>query len=1086
MRFIADMHIHSHFSRATSRDLNLEQLHRWAQLKGLTVIATGDITHPKWFEDIKNKLEPDQNGLFTLRQEYAKTVQNQIPASCISDVYFILSGEISTIYKRDGKVRKIHHVVFLPSFESVEKFQTGLSRIGNILSDGRPILGLDSRDLLDILLNVDEKAYLVPAHIWTPWFSIMGSKSGFDSIEECFGDLSRYIFALETGLSSDPPMNWRLSSLDPYSLISNSDAHSPAKLAREANVFQTDLTYDHIFSSLKIKSDDFWGTVEFFPEEGKYHMDGHRKCNHMMRPSDTLANNGLCPVCQKLVTLGVAYRVEELAVRPEGEKPRQAKPFINIIPLVEIIAEVKDAGTASKGVQTIYHSLLRELGPELGILIDLPLSDLEKKAGPLLSEAVRRMRRSEVKSDPGYDGEYGIIRIFDKEERFTLLQQKSFFLIDEIENPIRTEEPPPTELKARIAEAAIDYEKVTNEKTDTGSLNKEQLDIIAHRGCPLVIQAGPGTGKTRTLTHRLAELIHNGRTMPENILALTFTHKAAQEMRTRLAQLLGFDISDRLTIMTFHAFGNSVLRTKDSFAGRTKNFIILDPEHDATFKKAVEKHTGERLSHSTIEKISILKGKQIFTTEDIPKEILENVPANFLNIFGSYQLKLTEMNAVDYDDLVGLTLQLISKDAELRRSLLKKYKTIAVDEFQDINLAQYQLFRILAIAAQDVCIIGDPDQAIYGFRGASREFFHQFVIDFPHAKVLKLAHNYRSAQNILTASVQMLHNSHVDEAMIWSNLLPKVKINIHQAPTERAEAEFVVHQIEQLLGGTSHFSFDTRRVSDVQSRDNFSFSDIAILMRTKRLAAPLLDALNRSGMPHETFEFIPLSSDCRIQFIIKALKEFGRPEQRDANSRLSNFAGQVDGDHSLNSQQFKQAIAALSYDASVTEFIKAILPFATHSDSPEMNDAQKFQKKLAEMAQPFGTHVDTFLDTLMLHKDIDTFDSRADRIRLLTLHASKGLEFPVVFIIGCEEDIIPHRIQGARTDVEEERRLLYVGMTRAQKMLSLTHTKSRISYGVKKMATPSRFLTAISESLIQRHKEQIDKKRKNDGQLRLF
>ncbi len=328
MKLVADLHLHSHYSRATSKDLTFEHLARWAQLKGVHIVGTGDIAHPGWLQEMRAKLEPAEDGLFRLKEEYVAAVREQIPPACQGTVRFMLAGEISNIYKRHDAVRKVHNVIFAPTLEAVEKIQFALEKIGNIRSDGRPILGLDSRDLLEIVLNVDPRCYLIPAHIWTPWFSLLGSKSGFDSVEECFGDLTPHIFALETGLSSDPPMNWRVAALDRYTLVSNSDAHSPQKLAREATLFDTELTYDALFHALQTgDSRTFRGTVEFFPEEGKYHLDGHRKCGIRWEPPITLAHNGICPVCGKGVTVGVMHRVETLADQPVGPSPAPCTPL---------------------------------------------------------------------------------------------------------------------------------------------------------------------------------------------------------------------------------------------------------------------------------------------------------------------------------------------------------------------------------------------------------------------------------------------------------------------------------------------------------------------------------------------------------------------------------------------------------------------------------------------------------------------------------------------------------------------------------------------------------------------------------------
>ena len=345
MKLVADLHIHSHFSRATSPNLTFEHLTRWAQLKGIHVVGTGDIAHPGWLAEMREKLEPAEDGLYRLKSDLAAAIQAQVPPACHAPVRFMLGGEISNIYKRGDRTRKVHNIVFAPSFDAVERLQSRLEKIGNIRSDGRPILGLDSRDLLEIVLDTDPACHLIPAHIWTPWFSLLGSKSGFDSVEECFADLTPHIFALETGLSSDPPMNWRVSALDRYTLVSNSDAHSPEKLAREATLFDTELSYAALFDALR--SGDpatYLGTIEFFPEEGKYHFDGHRACGIVWDPPTTRVHNELCPVCGKPVTVGVMHRVEVLADRPIGGRPARTHPFHSLIPLPEVLGEVHGVG----------------------------------------------------------------------------------------------------------------------------------------------------------------------------------------------------------------------------------------------------------------------------------------------------------------------------------------------------------------------------------------------------------------------------------------------------------------------------------------------------------------------------------------------------------------------------------------------------------------------------------------------------------------------------------------------------------------------------------------------------------------------
>jgi uncharacterized protein (TIGR00375 family) len=423
MRFIADLHIHSRYSRATSRDFSPESLWRWSQIKGISVIGTGDLTHPEWLKELKEKLQPESSGLFALKKAFHSF---DVPAPCRSEVFFLLSGEISCIYSKNGRVRKIHSLVLAPDFMAVKKINTALSRVGNLKSDGRPILGLDVKELLKIVMDASPDAMLVPAHAWTPHFSVFGAASGFDTLEECFEELTPHICAIETGLSSDPPMNWRLSALDRITLISNSDAHSPSKIGREANIFDTEFSYASLIKAIRTKQ-GFVGTIEFFPEEGKYHFDGHRICEVSLSPKETIRHNYLCPVCGKKVTVGVMHRVEKLADREEGFRPKNAPGFHSLIPLTEIIAETLKVGANSRAVDRQYLSLLETLGNEFRILMDCPVADIKKAGTPEISEAVSRMRKGEVHIEPGFDGEYGKIRIFDRLERKEVKGQAPLF-----------------------------------------------------------------------------------------------------------------------------------------------------------------------------------------------------------------------------------------------------------------------------------------------------------------------------------------------------------------------------------------------------------------------------------------------------------------------------------------------------------------------------------------------------------------------------------------------------------------------------------------------------------------------------------
>jgi len=420
MKFIGDFHIHSKYSRATSKDMDLENLDKWAKIKGIKVLGTGDFTHPGWFKTLKEELVTAEEGLFRLKTKSLKSEENE--------TRFILTAEISCIYSKGNRTRKIHLIIFSPSFEVCEKINAHLGWIGNLKADGRPILGLDAKELLKIALDSSKDCLVVPAHAWTPWFSIFGSRSGFDSIEECFDEYSKYIFAIETGLSSDPAMNWRLSALDKITLISNSDAHSPAKIGREANVFDTEISYPAIMEAIKTKNlQKFLFTIEFFPEEGKYHYDGHRLCNISLSPKETKKYNNICPTCGKYLTIGVLNRVEELADRPEGFKPKEAIPFKNLIPLQEIIAEALNLGTAAKQVSKEYKNLIEKFGTEFKILLDASRQELEAATLPEIAEGVERVREGKVSIEPGYDGNYGKIKIFSQGEQKKLTKQNTLF-----------------------------------------------------------------------------------------------------------------------------------------------------------------------------------------------------------------------------------------------------------------------------------------------------------------------------------------------------------------------------------------------------------------------------------------------------------------------------------------------------------------------------------------------------------------------------------------------------------------------------------------------------------------------------------
>jgi DNA helicase-2/ATP-dependent DNA helicase PcrA len=1103
-KLVADLHLHSHFSRATSRDLDLEHLAQWAQIKGVQVVATGDIAHPGWLAEIKEKLVSAEESLFQLKPEIANAVATDAPAACQGSVRFLLGGEVSNIYKKGEQVRKIHHLLFMPTLAAVERLQAALEKIGNIRADGRPIFGLDSRNLLEIVLETDPQGYLIPAHIWTPWFAILGSKSGFDSIEACFEELTPHIFALETGLSSDPPMNWRVSFLDRYTLISNSDAHSPPKLAREATVFHTECSYPALFAALK--SGDpaaFGGTIEFFPQEGKYHCDGHRKCNIRWEPEETAAHNGRCPVCGQLVTVGVLNRVMALADRAAGERPARTAPFVNLIPLPEILGEVFGVGAGTRQVQQAYLALLGKLGPELTILQDVPLDEIEQAGGALLAEGIRRIRSGEVAIAPGYDGEYGVIKLFEAQERTVSANQMALFengqkrrstrpqlnreeQSDAARPSLWDEVAAPVDLSSvrRLAETAgpllaepppgfaanVPTTPSPSVNTLLAGLNAEQQAAVLTVDAPLLIVAGPGTGKTRTLTHRIAYLVKANDVAPDSILAITFTNKAATEMKQRVAALLDDAQCARLTIQTFHAFGAVLLRTHAGVFGLAADFSILSEADRLALIRRMQPTWSEKNCNQALAAISTAKN-QLLTPAEIDGAVASDDAAPLREIYRQYEAELRANQTVDFDDLVVLPVRLLSEYPHILWQLRTRFRWISVDEYQDVNFAQYRLLRLLTggdgEGGANLCAIGDPDQAIYGFRGADPGYFLRFTGDFPHAQVVRLVQNYRSTQSILQAASQVIGiNANAERLRIWSEFLDQTKLEIHPAPTDKAEAELVVAQIEQMVGGTSLFSLDSGRAtgSDLVSR---SFGDFAVLYRTSAQSQPLIDAFERSGIPYQSMGQRPLTDYKDVRDVLAFLHLVRHPQATHYREQVVVSAGKRAASETL---AFVAGLPATSLP--VTELVEQIHRFAVERLHWQLDEAARDRlAQLRRRAFPFATALGEFLDALTLQTESDLIDPRAARVALMTLHAAKGLEFPVVFIVGCEEGLLPYERPNSpesfAIDVEEERRLFFVGMTRAQQKLILSHARSRFLFGQRMQNPPSRFLSDIEQTLTE-------------------
>ena len=1100
MAFYADLHVHSRYSRATSRHCDLKHLAYWARKKGIAVVGTGDFTHPAWAAELREHLVPAEPGLFRLRPDLEKEVAAMLPAACQGPTRFMLSVEISTIYKKGDKTRKIHHLLYAPHLEAAGRITEKLATIGNVRSDGRPILGLDSRHLLEITLESDPGSYLVPAHIWTPWFAALGSKSGFDAIDECYADLAPHIFAVETGLSSDPEMNWRVSSLDRFRLVSNSDAHSPEKLGREACVFDTDFDYFAIRAALETGR-GYLGTVELFPEEGKYHLDGHRSCNLRLLPQETKRLGGRCPTCGKPLTVGVMHRVDDLADRDlstlrqaqsiagsmrRGDVPPDTAGAVrSLVPLPEMLSEILRVGPKSKRVAAHYERLLDRLGPELQLINDVPLEDVQRDADETVAEAIGRLRRQEVIREAGYDGVYGTIRLFregelrrktsgaalfqdetSQEETATVgathasppqqkadrrsrnaAEQRS----ESSSAPARTRSDGTTSFHAEVTTGGATPASPLRQKAQTTSdspalpafdadplagLDPEQRHAAETLDGPLLIVAGPGSGKTRTLTHRLAHLIRTRGVAPERCLALTFTRRAADEMRERLQALLPHAVGT-IPLFTFHAFGMTVLQTHGNAAGLQRGFRVAS---DAERHEMLRDRLG----------VSTNGARRLLSAISVAKRTGRTPPdAKQAAACETYVREMEARNLVDFDDLILRTVHLLESDEGIREAYRERYPWVSIDEYQDVDERQVRLVKLLVPPDGNVCAIGDPDQAIYRFRGADVRLFHRFPEDFPGARVTRLTRNYRSDRNLVSLASQVIApagSAHAATPVL--DAVPNL-ITLHEARTDKAEAEFVVQSLERLFGGHSFFSIDSGRSRDAEAAD-VSFADVAVLYRTEAQADAVAEALHRSGMPF----------------------------QQRAHTRLLDHPGAA---------ALMDAVRARQTDVPVAARLTAARD-AVAAPPEAAADVDEACRLLRPLALACGDDADRFLSEAALAAQIDTWDPRADRMTLLTLHAAKGLEFPVVFIVGCEDGILPLTFGAAEpAALEEERRLFYVGVTRAKTRLFLCRATQRRWRGRLQSLPPSPYLADIEARLLERRGAPPPGRRKKPAdQMRLF
>lgn len=1087
MNYIADLHIHSPFSRATSPECSPAGLAAWARIKGIQIVGTGDVTHPGWLSLLQQELEPAEPGLYKLRDETAipNVLPGLTPGPGQAPVRFLLSAEISSIYKRHGVTRKVHNLLYLPDFAAAQRLNAKLAGIGNIESDGRPILGLDSRNLLEIMLEASSDAFMVPAHIWTPWFSLFGSKSGFDSIEECYGDLSGYIFALETGLSSDPDMNRLISGLDHCALISNSDCHSPSKLGREANLFNTGFDFFSLRDALKANTRDrFVATIEFFPEEGKYHSDGHRACKVCLDPHESRQLGNRCPVCGKPLTIGVFHRLLELADRETPVYGNEAPGFHSLIPLPELLGELLQVGPASKTVLEQYARLITRFGSEFYILLHSSLDEL-RAHDPLLGEAVGRMREGRVLRQPGYDGEYGTIRVFEKGELAQLAGQSSLFGGSGTERRGRKKSP-----KAEPLPVAPAFERNRPETAPPRGPNQQQQAAIQAVGRRILVAAGPGTGKTFTLVSRLERLLAQG-VEPSRVVAITFTNRAADELRERLQKRCGA-VAEQVFVGTFHRFCLERLRAANP------GLAVIGPEE------------RERLLRRLLPKAGAAERSRV------SKELA----AHFLCTRGAvseqaqqYSDEALRLNAIDLDAVIPVFVQLLVADQQLCGQVQENVQHLFVDEFQDLNGPQYELVQLLGERAE-VFAIGDPDQAIYGFRGSDLRYFFRFA-EQPGTTLLSLSTSYRSAPAIVQGATALISRNLIRSGL---PLQPDAScpsdgvIELHSAPSPAAEAELIVRRIEELLGGIESFSLATGRGGDQPSTGSLGFGDIAVLFRLGRQAEELSAALSRRGIPFQlvgatpyyllpglrtAYYFVQAAAGSRSMAewleLLAGLKGVGAATVQRLDALLP-----LQGDFFAAAQQLKRPSAA--YQAALAGLAERLEVFARESAEQGLgaalapvlrylaiDDTGQGALRLLQLANGFGSDLAAFSQHLRQYASATVYDPRAEAVTLMTCHSAKGLEFPVVFMVGLEEGIFPCTLMGP-PDVEEERRLFYVGLTRARERVILTSARRRPWVGNGEQHTASRFIAELPVELLTRPEAYKPRRKPQDptAQMDLF
>lgn len=1021
MRFFADLHVHSCYSRATSKQGNIDGLYLWASKKGIKVVGTGDFTHPGWLAELEEGLEETEPGLYMPKN--AEALDARLPESCRIHPRFLLSVEISSIYKKAGRVRKVHTVILMPDLASARAFHAALDRLGNVRSDGRPILGLDPKEILKIAKSIHGNSEIIPAHIWTPWFSTLGAKSGFDALEECYEEELHHIHALETGLSSDPTMNYRVSALDRYTLVSNSDAHSPSKLGREANILDTSLSYHAIVQAIRNPSQGFVGTVEFYPEEGKYHFDGHRKCGVVLTPRQAATHGGTCPVCGKPLTMGVMHRVLDLADREEGRRPYGKPLELHQIPLPEVLGELNGVGPQSKRVAMAYERLLAASGPELPLLLDLPQEGIEE-VSPNLVDAILRIRKGKVNKEPGYDGVFGRIKVFAPGELEGLRSQGVFAGFGM----------PVQKRQLKLGTKPIEKHTKEHEKALTKGLTQRQKDAVQCEG-DCAVQAGPGTGKTFVLTRRILRLIKRGEPA-DSILAVTFTTAAAIQIQKRVSQVIGGK-GPFLGVMTLHAFGLGLAR--EIWPDRR---LIDEVDRLLMVKHGLKLGlTGAR---------ELVRAVSLFKAGSGPR------PRGF----DAYERLLEDAGVLDMDDLIWRVVQAIEQDDTPLRK--RNIRFLLVDEVQDINPGQARMILRIHRAGASIFVIGDPQQAIYGFRGGMPDAVDFLGENIPGMTTINLDWSFRLTRQ-LAAFAAPLRTDGRQFMTSGHGQLPR----FIGFGTPMQEAIFIAKEIAGLLGGLD--------MQD-QGHEIIAPEEIAVLSRTRRTLGRVREALKTEGVPFVEGSGKGEGNVDAIALMRAFLKTWLKKQDRAV---LVDMIKEHGLDDSVPLAQAVELVSGGAQDLAAMERLWSLVSTGLHKhgigELPDMKDLSMHGDALA------------LLDALALMQTVDAMNIHGSGVRLLTIHAAKGLEFKAVFIVGVQNGLLPFERARTREELAEERRLFHVAVTRSSDRLYMTSVRRRNLPGLDVKEGQSDFLGLVpQDSFVDSNVRFVQKKAVQSEQLELF